>query len=557
MKSLSRWLGVLMLALPTILVWHGCIPIQDTVNPALFPRRESRFANFLPDTIYHYFDTIKFDLEISDNSALDSAVIYVRKRSGDLQNPKDWIYQKQILPYFDTITKTEIRGMRFLKQPVHIVVPNNVTPGNYQFVVESYDIAKNGDQAINLFRLVPDATPPVMENFSINLPQLPDGRYVACRNTRFELTGRAYDKTKIIRIGYSITDGQDNLLAVQTDTFDFRNRFSNRIIFPSSATDNQEFNLTFIATDTFENTARKSFRVVINCDDLPPVVTVSRTTPQMNQLRQILLLSKETNFTLNDATVRDNRGIRRIRMFIRKGNQIFNPQYSKTFSGRDTLIRIAEHLDSLRTSFSLQNIDPFAKIGDEYDLAIVATDTTGLSNEPFVINVTLKEDELPSIEMFDPTLPYIQNFRRDNIASSTDTAVYTATINTNCFITSSVRLGVGGKIEDDLGIREVQFEWGRWRNGEYQTIIPLFTRTYSGAFPVFRSFADPDFNFTTGGIITDPNIRLTFGERPQSFFQPGDRLDLIMRVQDNRTDNTKSVRFLRYSISIIQQTGGC
>ncbi|MCS7005367.1 MAG: hypothetical protein NZM38_08575 [Cytophagales bacterium] len=533
----------------------GCIPIQDAVNPRLFPRLETRNSRFLPDTVYEYFDTIQFEVEIADNSALDSAVLYVRKRAGEIITPQDWNYQQILIPYWDSASNTQIRGMRMFKRPVSITVPNRITPGNYQFVLESYDFAKNGDQIASPFRLVPDITPPVLENFSFNLPRLPDGRYVVCRNTRFDFTGRAYDKNKIIRVGYALIENQENLLAVKADTFDFGSKFSNKILIPSSSFDNQEFNLTFVAVDTFENVARQSFRLVVICDDLPPVVSITRTVPQMNQLRQILLLSKETSFSVLDAEVRDNKGISRIGMSIRKGNQILSPQFYKTFSGRDTLIRIADHLDSLRTVFNLQTFDPLARVGDEYELMIFATDISGLTNDPFIIKVTLKEDELPTIEMFDPTLPHIQNFRRDNLASTNDTTVYTASINMNCFNTSSIRLGVNGKIEDDLGIRQIRFEWTRNRNGNTQVIIPEFTVNYTGILPVFRSFADPDLNFTEGGIITDPNIRLTFGERPQNFFQLNDILELKMRVIDSRTDNTNNAKFLRYTLVVVQQPG--
>ena len=420
---LLRHIATLLLASGLLM---GCIPVEDTEAP------EAAIPNQPSSEFFYYQDTVRFTARFADDILLDSGVVRIELGSGQIINPeKDW----------DETLFSKGLGGRLLETDFSVAVPEFVTEGRYNILVQSFDEGGNTRIDTSSFEVRADITPPTFsEDLTLELPPLPGNPsfdFLACRSQVIEVDGLAEDNLKLFRIGYRINDTISRSEVISFNSEQLGPRYGNSIVVPNDYPDNSLLALTLFAIDTFGLRVERTFNVLVSCDDVAPTLTLQRTSPTIDNLnrRQI---PRGGTFRIAEAIAADN-GLMTEAFFSFgvRGAAIADRSSAATlgFSGQANL---ADFFD-LNFPFS-----QFETVGTVYEVLLSVTDSAGLETSQ-VIELTIVENAPPQLFI---TALYADNVFIEGYASSLILA-----------LDNGQSLLIEGKVEEDLGISRLEMFW--------------------------------------------------------------------------------------------------
>lgn len=407
------------------IVIYSCIPIEDVVPPQIdsFTLQE--------DAIYYYQDTLSFDVVYRDNALLDSGIIRVKKSETELSTPNDW----------DTIISLELVGRR-LERGFSIRVPEFKTPGRYNVELVIFDQGKNSTSSTRSFLLEQDNTNPVFNGLKIDLEQGRDGTFQACRSEIIGIEGGVSDNLSVSRIGFQLSSGQNDAVAVSADSLAVGSFFGSSVVVPSNVPNGELLTLTVFAIDTFQNRVEQDFIINVACDDEPPQITIAQTSPSLNA-NSFANVAQGTRFSIDSLVISDNEYLSTARVFFNTQGEPLTELYNRELNTSNPV----DLSDSVNLVFEIPDD---AAIGLTREITIVATDSSGnRTPNPTVITFSVIEDVAPVILI---TNTYIN--RVETSWSTTDTTP----------LSIGDEINFDGKVEELNRLSNLTVFWGEESN---------------------------------------------------------------------------------------------
>jgi hypothetical protein len=401
----------------------SCIPIEDRFNP--------NSSEFDVLDIFHVQDTFKFDIIFTDNAELDKAFIRITQETGVF--PATW-----------QVTDSVILAGRRFEYLYDTFIPLQANEGRYKIEILILDVGGNSKTITDLFEVQGDVRSPVfsIEVDILNMEKDAEERYVACRLQVPDLDGYVVDNIELAKIEAQI-EGFPKVTRVLTsgiDSVSLRGFFGSDLRVPDNVEDREELNLTITATDIDGNVSSRTLKLIVDCDDQIPTIEVLQTIPEINSTNKISVIRGE-EFIVTSAKIRDNR-------FVKD----FFVLFGERDAAKDTVLTQAIDIaDSIAIEDVLGEVAVLipeeALVGSKYDFVLLATDTSQNVSEPFLIEISVAQDEAPRI--------IVSNTLIDNL----DTLLTKGVTGQNP-IKAGQEFRIEGKVEDDLGLSYYRIFWG-------------------------------------------------------------------------------------------------
>jgi hypothetical protein len=427
----------------------GCIPLVDERLPSILELEDGEVK--IRD-LYYYNDTLVFKIAFRDNNSLDSVSVNVRPAEQRSLNNRDFVYNERI----------RVRGRR-LERTFRIPIPltrNFRTVGEYQLRVRVRDRYDNIRDNFWFFDLKADSVAPVFEGLALQLPRSQDPRadYVACRSQVIRVLGRVKDNLLLKRVGVNFSgalngERQEEIVraffdqSISLDTF-----FKANLSVPARAADGEILTMTFYAYDTaidnratapdpFSGNLRtQTIRVLVNCDDRPPVVSVRSVSPRFVGLNEVALVERGT-FRILQATATDDKALLAVYAAFNRDDAELQIVDSLVLGGTVSSVDLVSA--GLNLNFTAP---PTARVGDVFRVSLFAVDTALNYSEFNTIKVNIVENQNPTIEITDT---YVNGFQRS--FSTQDIAPLS--------VASGDIIRFDGKVDDDYRLASVSVLW--------------------------------------------------------------------------------------------------
>jgi hypothetical protein len=462
------------ISIAIVFLSKSCIPIEDRLIPRIEPEE--------PILKYYFWqDTIFFNAVMSDNDRIDEVFVEITP-----ENPEStWSYRESF----------KGNGRRY-DFKFRKVIPLNVLPGTYDVKITCSDRAKNRNRYSYQIEILGDIRAPQFSNLRpVNLRRLTDGRYQGCRSQVILFEGSVKDNAGLGSLTVEF-EGYPRIIYNLNglDSVNIGRLVAQDIRIPQNAADGSELKLNFICTDKDGNVSRRTFTILVDCDDVPPVLRVVRTSPMYDGNRVTVI--QGTDFIIKEATASDNR-------FIKDFVIIFN----KRGAARDTIFRenverpLSANLSEIFGDIAVP-MPSSANPGDRYDLYMFVRDSTGLSSNVFYLEVITGRDE--------PPLILITNTEINDIETT-----WSTTSPTN--VRQGDRLRFDGKILEDVALEYLKISFGISANPEL--VVDLRENDLKGKLP---------FNFAD---VISKNV---FDIPQRSTTPPYDTYSLIIETKDKK-----------------------
>ncbi|MGF1533994.1 MAG: DUF4625 domain-containing protein [Bernardetiaceae bacterium] len=476
----------------------ACIPIEDAFNPNI--------NDLDVGDQYALEDTLRVRAILTDNFNLTRAFIEIVQIAGERESP--WQISDSL----------HLQGRRF-ELEYKAKIPLDAVPGTYEVSVVVVDAGGNesflrgrfvvrgdirGPQEIEPIRLLEPADDPFL---------IVDGRTVVCRQTLLQLEGVIRDNIGIARVRAQLGDlpGITRLVTPSQEEVRLQEVFADGIRIPSNIPNGQTLDLLIEATDTDNNTIRRTIPLLVFCDDVAPLIENLSTSPAFDSLSREVNVIEGGVLTITDLLVSDDLGLDRLWVF-------FNP----IGSTRDTLYNLllddafALNLDDLEAINNGPLVLPLpevARFGDRYEVVLLARDMSGNLSEPQGLVINVRNDAAPRITITEVLI--------NNRLQESDTTQGTAARPYQ--IRERERVNLRGKITDDRQLSEIAFVWGG-------TQVLLLNESDLGNTAVF----DLEDARLTSDLFTIPR------DTPA-----GTSYQLTIRARDSRGNTDEQTRFFR------------
>lgn len=465
----------------------ACIPIEDRFDP--------NSSEFDVLDIFHVRDTFKFDIIFTDNAELDKALIQITQETGVF--PATW----QIT---DSVA---LAGRRF-EYLYDTLIPLGTNEGRYKIEVLIFDVGGNTKTITDLFEVVGDIRGPVfsLEVAILNMEKDSEGRYVACRLQIPELEGYVVDNIGISKIEAQIEGFPKiaRVLAAGIDSVSLRGFFGNDLRIPDNVGDREELDLTLTATDIDGNVSSKVVKIIVDCDDQVPTIEVLQTVPELSSTNQVSVITGE-EFIISSAKIRDDRVIQDLFVLFNERDADKDTVLVKSINVVDSVA-----IEDILGEIAVQ-IPETALIGSKYDFVMIATDTSRNVSKPFLVEITVVEDQAPRIIVSNTLIDDLDTLLTKGISGENP-------------IGAGQEVRIEGKVEDDLGLTYYRVFWGI--EGQEARIVNLDGTGI--ALPL---------NFADTRVINE--FIVPESARPEEIYR------LIIRVKDLRNDEIETVyRFI-------------
>lgn len=488
MKKISVlwWPVALLLALTT------CIPIKDRVDPDILPPQG------LLDT-YWFQDTLKLRTTFVDNEGLDSCFVTLR-RQGSGGSGATFFFRRKFV----------IRSRRFDLR-FDTLIPNFVVRGTYSLSIDVIDRGQNLRNFSRTIELRGDRKPPILRNVTLDFPTYSDPNvadYIACRSQVIRVrTGTASDSLFLSRMEVLINDNlraSENVALPANVPLDLPRFFGTRFSIPQDVPDGTIYTFEIVAKDLEfseppqegPNVARQRFRILVSCDDRPPVISIIQSTPQISA-QQVVTVPEGGQFVLQRVNFSDNVGLQQLQMSLTRILPSILPIA--------TIDRPASPANALTDSLS-NRVVPLpanAAVGQEYDLRLDARDVTGNFATPVIVRIKIVEDNPPLLIV---TNNYL----------NTNSALFSENTASPLLVNRGDRITLDGRAEDDRQISTLRYVWQNTTTGN--AVIPDIVASPNSVAANLASYFGPN-TFTVP--VTAP---------------AGTRLELRITATDNRSN---------------------
>lgn len=415
-------------------LYTACIPLEDKIVPGI-DVTDIRAT-------YYFLDTIRFTAIFTDNNALDSGTITIRRHPESLHSAESWSFRKKI----------RLNGRR-LEPEIEIPIPPYYETGEYMLRITSTDGGGNKGILEQTFILDGDPIPPAFHGAAISLPfQEQPGYYLGCRSQVVEVLGEVTDNLHLKRIGFAWDQQAPNLTFVSAQAIGLSNTLGRAIQVPATVENGTLLNLHLIAIDTFNNQSRKTFQVLVSCDDSRPGIQVELTSPAWVPGQPVFVI-QGTPFQLVKGQVTDDQSLSSFEAFFQRKGQPRMSVFQQTFPA---LTKTVHFSDLGCLCFTLP---PKASPGEVWEVILVAHDEVGNVTEMPPIELVVKADEPAWITVTNSFLNDVPT------AFSQTTAVK---------MPRGTYIALQGKAEDMVGIEKVAFFWNSLSAGK-QPIHEILT----------------------------------------------------------------------------------
>lgn len=478
----------------------ACIPIEDTFEPNI--------NNLIVAPEFAVDDTLRAVAVLTDNFALREAIVRITQISGESESP--WSVR-------DTLS---LEGRRF-EFEYQTVIPLDAVVGTYDINVEVFDEGGNNTFLRGSFLVTEDTRGPVIiEPLRLIEPadepfRFINGRAVVCRQDILQLAGKAADNIGIERVSVQPNNlpGISRIITPPVDTLDLEGVFGNDLRIPVSVQNGTEIDLVVRVTDVEGNDVPDTLRVLVSCDDTPPTIDTLGFTPAADSLGVVRVLEGET-FEISTLTVSDNAALERLFILFNPATPTATPDTSYNIALNN--FQIAD-IAYLRQQLSGQPIEfqlpDEAEFGDEYEVFVFVTDTSGNASIPKTTSVFVQNDVAPRIT--------IAEVRSEGALLESDTTTGSAALPFQ--LAARDPFTIQGKITDDRALRSIDVRWGV--EGSEATILSLDEAALNGA-TVF-DFEDDRFPSEDLRIPQDANA--------------GTRFRLLITATDDRDATTRRI----------------
>ncbi len=440
---MSRYAYFIVLAM----IAASCIPVVDEREPIV-----NQHPSIELSEIYYYETKIRFKLTLRDNNALSILRISINHKDQAKASPNDFSYFQQL----------NIQGRR-LDRTFEVFVDKSkfYRVGTYEIRAVVFDKYDNSRTLIREFELKADSIPPVFENLALGLVPYSDPRvadYVACRSQIVKVFGQVRDNLLLTRVGVRFPGtlngvAQEEIVSVLYDKFiKLDTFFKNNLVIPPGAKDGEVLTMTFYAYDTAidnrvtaenpfsGNRVERSFKILVQCDDQPPVIEVLAVLPRFVAPKEVSLVEGGT-LRITNAKVSDNKGLSKIWVAFNREGRDVNIVDSLIIRDFSTSVNLSA--SGLRSVF---DVPPTARPGDIFNLSYFAQDSAGNFAEPYVIKISIIENQPPTIQITDT---YVNGIPR---AFSTSASLPLP-------VSASDVIRFDGKVDDDYLLSSVSAIW--------------------------------------------------------------------------------------------------
>ncbi len=421
---------------------QSCIPIEDRLLPILTVEEPLKY--------FYWQDTLALNAVATDNDRIAEVIINI--------DPKDakslWRVERKI----------NANGRKF-DINFREIVPFHALAGTYRVTITCRDSKKNQATFAYDIEVLGDIRAPSFIGLQpINLDEYDESKYLACRSQTILFEGMLKDNAELSnltvefegypRIVYNL-NGKDSIDIGKTVGEDIR--------VPQAALNGSTLELNFIAVDKDGNQSRKTFEIYIDCDDEPPVLTLTTTEPAFSENR--LTVIQGTDLLITEAVAKDNIYLGDlVILFNKRGAETDTVFYEALDS--DVPVQIEEVFGEIAV-----NMPADAMPGDRYDFYMYVTDSSDLKSNVVYLEVITGRDE--------PPLMLITNTEVNDAEKNWKTTEQN-------IVAPGDKLRFDGKILEDVALEYVKISFGLAANPELK--VDLTADDLEGKLPF--NFAD-------------------------------------------------------------------
>ncbi|WP_027001938.1 hypothetical protein [Hugenholtzia roseola] len=421
-----------------ILLWaylgSGCVPIEDRFDPIISP--------FAIEDSYFLSDTLRLQTNISDNAGLERIEVEIRPRES---NPDAWQ---------EFFVIENIRSRRYALD-TFFVVPVDANLDPYQVSIVVYDLSGKVVEARRNFVIVGDVRAPRFFEAQItNLTRQEDESYLACRLSPILLSGYLKDNIGISEVRAQLENFPPIVRVVQgLDSISLSDLFNDRIIIPDVVENGTTLQLRIQATDTDGNLSEPLlFDILVDCDDTAPILEINETLPALGSDNTANVV-EGTSFFITDAVANDVGTLDSLFIFFGKIDATPVLIESRALDvPEDTSLDLQTLFDEEQIEIPLPEN---ARVGERYRLTLSLKDEGGNFSDPYHIILIVTKDQPPVIALSNIFIQFqsqiIQNIEE---------------FDQEIEMRSNQQARIEGKLLDDLGIAQVQIDWGVVGNQE-------------------------------------------------------------------------------------------
>jgi hypothetical protein len=395
---------------------QSCIPIEDRLLPILTVEE--------PQKYFYWQDTLAFNAVATDNDRIAEVIVNIEPK--DAQSM--WRAERKI----------NANGRKF-DIKFREIVPFHALAGTYRITITCRDSKKNqATYAYDIEILGDIRAPSFIDLMPINLEEYNESQYSACRSQTVLFEGTLKDNSELSsltvefeaypRIVYNL-NGKDSIDIGKTVGEDIR--------VPQAALNGSTLILNFIAVDKDGNQSRKSFEIYVDCDDEPPVLTLTATEPAFSENRVTVI--QGTDLLITEAVAQDNIYLSDLVILFNKRGAEPDTVFYETLDS-DVPVDIEELFGEIALTMPAD-----ATPGDRYDFYMYVTDSSDLKSNVVYLEVITGRDE--------PPLMLITNTEINDAEKNWKTTEQN-------IVAPGDKLRFDGKILEDVALEYVKISFG-------------------------------------------------------------------------------------------------